>query len=142
MAEVILNGQKIEVGAEEEFHINDEDLDSEITQAAMLIVKYGELFARCKMAATTAKTRAELQLDTKMIEGRENAEQTGKRATEAALKEKARQDPTWQQAYALQIQAEYAASAVEACYKSAQSRSNLVNTLCRKQTAEISRNAF
>lgn len=140
MAEVILDGQKIEVGNEVEFHINEMDLDSEACSASRILLKYGALSADLSAQAATEKARAEIKYSE--ISQRIREKHAGERITEGTIKGMILTDVEYQQCLARQLQAEGYHKKVENMYRTLLKRVDLIISLTYKQRTEIAKNAF
>ena len=134
--------KEIELNVEEDFAIDDLNLDAEMCKVGKHLAYYGELAAEFKAMALRKKHEIERHAAQTAINARKAAAAQRDKITEAMVKELIATDPMYQLRVERWIDAEKASNKLDSFYRSMKSRADVMIALTYKQRTEIMKNAF
>jgi hypothetical protein len=139
--QVELKGETITF-SEEDFNINEDNVDGELCRSGNLLCFYGNLAAELKGLAVNNKSDLETWDAETSLKLRSEAEVSGKKLTEGRVREMVVSNPDRRGMQQRYIKAETDYQKAENLFRSQQKKADCVISLAYKQRTEISKGAY
>ncbi len=137
MVTIELENRTVELDIDEDMHLDEDTLDTDLCGLARKIAQYAEVFGETKADAMRCEAEVKYQASRAESDIREKAAADGTRTTEPGVKAQVRLSEAVRTAKSAYFRAEAQATMVEGFYRALRDKANLGIALCYKQKEEI-----
>jgi hypothetical protein len=137
MVTIELESRTVILDIDEDMHLDEDTLETDLCGLARKIAKYAEIYGETKADALRCEAEVKYQASRAASDIREKAAADGTRTTEPGVKEQVRLSDAVRAAKTAFFRATAQATMVEGFYRSLRDKANLGIALCYKQKEEI-----
>jgi hypothetical protein len=137
MVTIELENRTVELDIDEDMHLDEDTLETDLCGLARKIAHYAEIYGDTKADCLRCEANVKFQASRAAQNLREKAAEDGVRTTEPGIKEQVRLDDAYQASKKAFFRATAQATMVEGFYRALRDKVNLGIALCYKQKEEI-----
>lgn len=137
MVTIELQDKSVILDIDEDMHLDEDTLETDLCGLARKIARYAEIFGETKADAMRCEAEVKYQASRAESDIREKAAADGTRTTEPGIKAQVRLSEAVRTAKSAYFRATAQATMVEGFYRALRDKANLGIALCYKQKEEI-----